>query len=218
MTCLIASATALEIGPFLDRYRDPVGTPFAGKEIDVLVTGIGLVACTYHLQRQIQIKRPDIVIQVGIAGCFDKKIQLGGVVSIAEDTIADQGVVEAGNLKTVFDMGLISSNRFPYRKGWLVNPNKELLKKAGLKKVRGISVNSISSSVKLIGLYNAHFQPIIESMEGAALHYVCLQENIPFLQLRGVSNYAGERNKGKWKMKESIFNLNNELIRVLKSL
>jgi futalosine hydrolase len=58
----------------------------------------------------------------------------------------------------------------------------------------------------------------VESMEGAALHYVCLSEKIPFLQLRGVSNYAGERNKSKWKLKEAIGNLNKELIRLLEDL
>ncbi len=48
-------------------------------------------------------------------------------------------------------------------------------------------------------------------MEGAALHYVCLQEQIPFVQIRSVSNYVGERDKTKWKMKEAIENLNTEL-------
>ena len=55
-------------------------------------------------------------------------------------------------------------------------------------------------------------------MEGAALHYVGLMEKIPFIQLRAVSNYTGERNKKKWKMKEAIVNLNNELIRLLNKL
>jgi futalosine hydrolase len=55
-------------------------------------------------------------------------------------------------------------------------------------------------------------------MEGAALHYVCLLEKIPFLQVRSISNYIGERNKKKWNIKESINNLNKELIRLLESL
>ena len=55
----------------------------------------------------------------------------------------------------------------------------------------------------------------MESMEGASLHYICLMENIPFLQLRAISNIAGERNKKKWKMDEAIINLNKELVRVL---
>ena len=55
-------------------------------------------------------------------------------------------------------------------------------------------------------------------MEGAAFHYVCLQQKIPFIQLRAISNYVGERNKTKWKMKEAIINLNEKLIFLLTEL
>jgi hypothetical protein len=37
-------------------------------------------------------------------------------------------------------------------------------------------------------------------MEGAALHYMGRDLFIPFIQLRAVSNYIGERDKNKWKM------------------
>ena len=55
-------------------------------------------------------------------------------------------------------------------------------------------------------------------MEGAALHYVCLCEKIPFLQLRCVSNYVGERDKSKWEMTEAISNLNIELNKIIEIL
>jgi futalosine hydrolase len=55
-------------------------------------------------------------------------------------------------------------------------------------------------------------------MEGAAFHYACLQMNTSFLQLRGISNVVGERDKNKWKMKEAIGNLNNELSKILQVL
>jgi futalosine hydrolase len=62
------------------------------------------------------------------------------------------------------------------------------------------------------------FDPQIETMEGAALHYICLQENVPFLQLRSISNYVGERNKEKWKLKEAIDNLNEALVKIVDKL
>jgi futalosine hydrolase len=52
-------------------------------------------------------------------------------------------------------------------------------------------------------------------MEGAAFHYVCLTEKVPFLQLRAVSNYVGERNKKNWNIKLAIENLNKATIEVL---
>ncbi|HKO79644.1 MAG TPA: hypothetical protein VJU78_04575, partial [Chitinophagaceae bacterium] len=184
---------------------------------DILITGIGLTASTYSITKQIQIKRPDLVVQAGIGGCFDKDTPLGTVIAIKQETIGDQLVIETGKMKTLFDLGLISKDQFPFSKGWLVNKS-ELLKKVKLKKVAGITTNEISTSRQKIKLYRDTFDPVVESLEGAALHYVCLMEKIQFLQIRSISNYIGERNKKKWKMKNSIANLNKELIRLLESL
>ena len=67
----------------------------------------------------------------------------------------------------------------------------------------------------MIQFYRDTFDPVTESMEGAALHYVCLMENIPFLQIRSISNYIGERNKKKWDMNQSIYDLNNALVSII---
>ncbi len=214
MNCLLVAATAKEIAPFLDHYR----TTEKLWHIDVLITGIGMTASAYHLTKHFSIKRPDFVIQAGVAGCFDQKIPLGSVVVIKQDTIADESVVELRKLRTVFDLQLVPQNQFPYKKGWLKNPGTELLKRSKLKAVKGISVNQITTSKQMIQFYKDEFDPATESMEGATLHYVCLMEKIPFLQVRSVSNYIGERNKKNWNMKESIINLNNELIRLLNTL
>jgi futalosine hydrolase len=55
-------------------------------------------------------------------------------------------------------------------------------------------------------------------MEGAAFHYVCMHMNVPFLQVRSISNMVGERDKSKWKMKDAISNLNDELSKIIRSL
>lgn len=214
MNCLIVAATPIEIAPFLSAFK---AGKLAHQDIDVLVTGIGLTATTYSLMEQLRIKKPGIMIQAGVAGCFDKTIPLGKVMAVKAETIADQSVVELNKLKTLFDLKLVPQNRFPFKRGWLVN-NNEILKKVRLKKVTGISVNEITTSPQKVTFYRQAFNPVVESMEGAALHYVCLKENIPFIQLRSVSNYIAERNKKNWNMKESIINLNNELIRLTEQL
>jgi futalosine hydrolase len=213
MNFLIVAATALELSPFLNYYKVA-----EKKNTDILITGIGLMATTYSLSKQIRIKRPDIIIQAGVAGCFDRQIPLGSVVLIKQDTIADESVIELKKLKTLFDLKLVPQDQPPYKKGWLVNPSSSLLKKSRLKMVKGISVNQITTDKKMIRFYKDHFAPSTESMEGAALHYVCLKENVPFLQVRSISNYIGERNKKNWNMKDSIINLNRELVRLTESL
>jgi futalosine hydrolase len=218
MNCLLVAATAFEIAPFLQHYRNSDIPFYVDIQVDVLVAGVGLMPTTYNLQKQFQVRKPDMVIQAGIGGSFEENIPLGTVLAVKKDTIADAGVIEKKQFHSVFDMGFAKGSQFPYKNGWLVNPGIHLLKKNSLKKVTAISVNQVSSSKQTIGLFREKYGPVIESMEGAALHYVCLMEGVPFLQLRGVSNYVGERNKKNWKIKESVSNLNNELIRLLNSL
>lgn len=218
MTCLLTAATAFEIAPFLQHYRNSDVPFYVDIHIDVLITGVGLMPATYTLQKQLQMKKPDLVIQAGIGGSFDRALPLGTVVAVKKDTIADLGVMEKKQFHTVFDMGFAQPDQFPFKKGWLVNPGLHLMKKNSLKKVSAVSVNQITGSAQTARLYADKYKPVVESMEGAALHYVCLMEKIPFLQLRSISNYAGERNKKNWKIKESIASLNNELIRLLNSL
>jgi len=43
-------------------------------------------------------------------------------------------------------------------------------------------------------------------------------EAVPFIQLRSMSNYIGERNKKNWNMQSSISNLNRELINLIEQL
>lgn len=216
MNCLVVAATSIEIRPFLSYLRENSGSVF-GHDVDVLISGIGLTATSYALTRQLSIKKPDLVIQAGVGGCFDTAIPLGTVVAVRQEAIADQSVIEMNRLRTLFDLDLVPQDQYPFRKGWLVNGSAEL-KKIKLKKVKGVSVNEITSSRKKLDFYKAYFQPVVESMEGAALHYVCLMEKTPFIQLRAVSNYIAERNKKNWNMKDSVVNLNIELIKLLEKL
>lgn len=210
MNCLVIAATAKEIEPFLAHCRETD----SGTDTDVLITGVGLTATAYTLTRQVILKRPNLILQAGIAGCYDPAIELGEVLAVNEEAIADQAVREGDEWKTVFDIGLMHPDQPPFKKGVLPNPHREWLKKCRLKTVTAVSVNQVTTLPSFIAQYVAKFAPTLESMEGAALHYVARREKIPFLQIRAVSNYIGERDKGQWKIREAIRNLNNELIRL----
>jgi futalosine hydrolase len=93
----------------------------------------------------------------------------------------------------------------------LVNSNIDRWAGYRVSFVRGATINCISSTPQQVQQIVQKYDPDVESMEGAALHYVCLQEKIDFIQLRAVSNYVGERNKNNWKMKEAIAGLNDFL-------
>src|SRR5215831_15869915 len=117
MNILLIAATAREIQPFFEYYRHSK----KAQNIDILITGIGLTAATYHLLKQLTLKRPDVVVQAGVAGCFDTNIPLGTVVIVKKEAIADQSVIELKKLKTLFDLELVPHDQFPFKKGWLEN-------------------------------------------------------------------------------------------------
>lgn len=207
MQILVIAASKEEILPF--------STNTAG--IDILITGVGVPATMYHIQKRIQQIGYDIIIQAGIAGSFTKNLALGYTGLVKQDCFADIGVVEKETFTPIFETGLSDKNEFPFENGWLINKHKNLLNNH-LTSLSAITVNKVSDSdlqkEQFIKTYNAD----IETMEGAALHYICLQEDIPFLQIRSVSNYVAERDKSKWEIKSAIKNLNKELVTLINNL
>ena len=184
---------------------------------DTLITGVGMVSTLYHLQKRLQQMDYDMIIQAGFAGSFNEELKLGETVLVKQDTFGDLGAEENKGYKTIFDMGLADSNEFPFTNGWLINKT-EWLDRLKYKKVSAVTVNKVSDSILLKQQREKTFIPGIETMEGAALHYLCLQENIPFLQLRIISNIVGVRDKTKWLLKEAVESLSTELDRLIKKL
>jgi futalosine hydrolase len=205
---LLIAATKHEIPMFINEEHN---------HLDLLVAGIGVASTMYHLQKRLQQIDYEIVIQAGIAGAFNTELNLGEVVFIKQDTFGDLGTEEKNNFSSVFQSGLADKNESPFEDGWLFNKN-EIVNRLKLKSIKAVTINKVSDSLLQKEQLIKAFDPAIESMEGAALHYVCLQESIPFIQIRSISNYVGERNKTKWKMKEAIENLNNELNKIIKTI
>lgn len=214
MRILLVAATQKEIEPTVRYLAERLYQP-KQLRVELLFTGVGSMATTYSLMRQLNTNRPDMAVQAGIGGSFHPLFTPGMVVSIKEEIPGDLGVMERDHWHSLADLGLIGADEPPFRHGRLPNPHKELLEKAGLHAVPGITVNRISTETTLISQWKERFTPVVESMEGAAFHYVCLQESIPFLQIRAISNHVGERDKSKWELGPSIQNLNESLIRLL---
>lgn len=211
MSLLIVAATTTEIEPLLKDLRKRKKLP----DIDLLITGAGMLAATWSITRQVQLKKPSFIIQTGLAGSFTTSLVPGTVVTVRDETVADLGVMEKGNFHNLFDLGLAEPDAYPFRRGKLVNSNK-LIRQLLYPAVRAITVNEITTDPTRTHFYRKKLKADIESMEGAALHYIGLREKIPFLQLRAISNYIGERDKSKWKMQLAIRKLNKALTNLLK--
>lgn len=207
MNLLLVAATEFEIAPFLK----------INSNADTLITGVGIPATIFHLAKKLITNKYDLVIQAGIAGTFNNQLSLSEVVMVKKDTFGDIGIEEKGKLNSIFETGLMDKNEFPYTNGWLVNDNA-LLEKINLHVVDAITINKIGDNILQNKMASEKFSADIESMEGAAFHYVCMQEKIKFLQLRSISNHVGERDKSKWQLKNAIINLNKELVKITEKI
>ncbi len=218
MNCLIVAATSLEIKSFISHCRTTEKLNHIDLELDFLITGVGMLNTSYSLLKHLQVKQPHLVVNAGIAGSFSNKYAPGAVVTVKEEVMADLGVTEKDGYKDVFDLKLQQASQFPFVKKKLSNPHKVLIQRTKLPVVTSVSVNQITTSKKTATIYIDKYKASIENMEGAAVHYVCLRENIPFVQIRSISNYVGDRHKKNWKIAEAVQNLNSELIRLVESL
>ncbi|HEY0274233.1 MAG TPA: hypothetical protein VGC22_13660, partial [Chitinophaga sp.] len=77
---------------------------------------------------------------------------------------------------------------------------------------------TVSGSASTITRLETRYQPQVESMEGAAFHYACLVEKVPFLQLRSISNYVEVRDKSKWKIGLAVKHLNDALLQLVQGM
>jgi len=82
---LILSATKHEVFPLVEALGKPFFTDgklssfqFGKLRIDLLISGIGMVAKAFWLGKYLSAKKYDFVINTGIAGSFGKEISIFG--------------------------------------------------------------------------------------------------------------------------------------------
>jgi futalosine hydrolase len=207
MKILIVAATRPEIAPLYVHFnlvqKDFVQT----AEFDILITGVGMTATAFALGQRLSSKY-NLVLNLGIAGSFDKTVPLGSVLNIISDDLAELGAEDRNGFIGIEELGF-GKSRFSTHHHLL----NDLL--TPLKKVSGITVNRVHGNKHSIADVIKRLNPATESMEGAAVFYCCEQTGIPFLQVRSISNYVEPRNKEGWEIGLAIKNLNDWAIRFL---
>lgn len=220
---LFVAATPVEaetIGKIRGIRSTPDGFRIAGFGISSLITGVGSVSTSWELQKWISSNyKPDLAINIGIAGSYTDEISIGDVVMPLTDCFADAGIEDGNNFLTLSEAGLSNGSGFPFR-GGVIHAHQAYgeLMKAIVKPVRAITVNTATGSEATRNKLVKKFNPDIETMEGATFFYICSREKIPFLALRAVSNRVEVRNKDKWDIKLALSSLSEKLNEVVLTL
>lgn len=200
---IIASATEGEIAGARNLIRS--------DRVEFLITGVGMIATALRLYEFLHGQNNmQCVIQAGIGGSFTRNMAIGTVVNVTQDAYGDLGVETASSFKTLAEAGwdkvTVYSSTFSHAAF------------SSLQEVTAITVAMACGSEKTAALRREKFNPVIETMEGAAFFQVCNHLNIPCAQIRAVSNYCGLHRDGEWNSALASANLCSELARIISNI
>lgn len=212
MRVLIVAATETEIAPFaamLEKFNPPA--PYA---LEIIVTGVGIPATILKLSKHLSSNSYDLILNVGIAGAITESLSIPSLVWVVCDEFYEWGVENRDEFISVFDLGLIGNNDFPFCDGGVRSSDLPSFTKSSIiPELSGITVMRVHGNEdSIVRLRSYRPDAAVESMEGAAVMYTASSFSIPCLQLRAISNRVEPRNRASWKINESIELLNNQLM------
>jgi futalosine hydrolase len=219
MRILIVAATAAEIDPVVAnlRYASDRGPrvktyTHGGHDIEVLVTGVGMVATAAWCSTLLARTRYELALNAGLCGSFDPALVPGVVVHVVADCIAELGAENGEAFLPVAALNLPCEHEF-------VNsapPSNDGLSR--LPAVTAITVNTVHGNAQSIAAVMQRLNPQVESMEGAAFMSACVINDVRFAQVRAVSNVVETRNRTAWNIPDAVRNLGRTTLDILNHL
>ena len=225
---LFAAAEQQELDCALDAFQE-MEKELEGKiEVSFMLTGIGTTSTCYTLMKALHQAEKSgdpysLIIDLGIAGSYDlEKFPSGSAAVISEEHFGDLGFENASGFSTLFQSKVWDEEEFPFSGGALRRPAlpypelEAYLSSYG--KAVGVTVQTVTGIPEKVEALRNRFMGEIESMEGAAFYYVALQENVPFFELRTVSNAVGESDSKKWDTAAALATLSHCIRQILMRL
>ncbi len=207
MKILVAAATRAELSGLYTAFGFPETDFVQTPEFDVLITGVGMTATAFALGQHLP-GNYSMVLNLGIAGCYNRNIPLGTLLNITTDEFSELGAEDRDAFLPIADLGFGRSKYTAQYKH-----DSALLN--SLEKANGITVNTVHGNSLSIADIVRRLNPITESMEGAAVFYCCTQTSTPCVQVRSISNYVEVRNRDNWKIGLAMNNLNSWAVNFL---
>ena len=226
---LLVSATEIESSAILSALGNAKTTQYAGKTVIVgnlcgwrctlIHTGIGSVNAAHSLTCQLEAQLPDLVIQFGIGGAYvPTGLPIRSVVLATEEIYGDVGVVTPEGWKPADEIGIPlvhgdppHFNRFPLD-SQLVSTAIEI---CGGTCGPFVTVSQCSGVQAVGDALHARFNALCESMEGAAAAHICTLYDVPFLEVRGISNLVEDREPARWDIPGAADAAQSALIKII---
>jgi futalosine hydrolase len=206
----------------------------AGVEALLMNTGIGKVnaaLCAVGLIEKFPITN---IINLGVGGAYPASgLKTGDIAVASKEIYGDEGVISSGGWEGLKKIGipLVQSgnkkyfNEFPLDKK-LAEKAYRLLKSGTQYAVRStrttkgifVTVSAVTGTHNRALELERRFNAVCENMEGAALAQVCAIYKIPFLEIRGISNIVGVRDKRKWDLNLASENCQDAVLAIIRAV
>ena len=221
---LVSAAVEGEMEGIRESLSDPVTHLMGGQAVTsgrlgqqavrLVVTGPGIANTVHGLTVAMASEKPKLIIQTGCGGGFEQTgIEIGDVAVASAEIDAQLGLEpdEAGAAVGRLPFPVIRKpgkeifNCYPVDKEEFNSAVKSL--KTGLAGSDAtvfsgpfITVATVTASFGRSGDLHRRHGAIVENMEGSGAAHVAALYDIPFLEIRAVSNRVGVRDKSKWDL------------------
>lgn len=207
---LISCPTSAERQPIEDLLDEVAGRPdlrgmrtCGSWQIATHASGPGVPMVLLHLGRAVDQFRPDLLIHAGIAGVRKGAATIGEAVEIISDRYADIGAEDRdGSFLDMHYLGLWRNGDAPWSDGVFRQPSNWGMD--GWRHLDAVTVHTIPGTAAHIDHLAGRYPFEVESMEGAAVFHLALHHDLPFLAVRGISNYLEPRNRESWDIPSAL--------------
>ncbi len=159
--------------------------------VEVLACGVGPVEAAVAVAGALARGRYDAVVNAGIAGAFRGSARVGDAVLVRDDVLADLGLEGGGPLSLPDGATLVERTTADSALLGICTPT-------ALPLVRGVTVAQVTATDATAARLRARYAADVESMEGFSVLRAAAVAKIPALEVRGISNYVGDRVSGEW--------------------
>ena len=159
--------------------------------VELFGCGVGPVEAAAETARKLANGRYDAVVNAGIAGAFRERACIGDAVLIAQETLAELGLEGGGTLALPGGAALVER----------CEADATLfaqVRSSGLLAGRGLTVAQITTTNATARRLSERYVPDVESMEGFSVLRAAALARVPALEIRGISNYVGDRATSEW--------------------
>lgn len=172
-------------------------TSISGKDIVISICGIGKTNAAHSTGLLIERFNPFRIINIGVAGAYaNSELKIGDLVLAEKDIYADEGVMtfkdEFISMQSL-DLPLLTIGEKKFFNEFETFIPQGV--KGDMKRGTFLTVSTCTGSLKKGLSLSNHHSAICENMEGAAIAHIATSSNIPFIEIRAISNIINDRDK-----------------------